>query len=190
MDFVPFPKVPRLSRECVITEKIDGTNASVTICGSEDISDWNKIVYTAEDKNTYILAGSRKRFITPQDDNYGFAKWVLANAEELILGLGYGTHFGEWWGQGIQRGYDMDKKVFSLFNTGLWNEETTPPCCSVVPVLYEGLFSTDKVKIELEYLGLRGSKAAPGYDNPEGVMVFHKAANQMFKKTFDDGHKG
>lgn len=31
MTFVPFPKIGRLSREIVITEKIDGTNAQVFI---------------------------------------------------------------------------------------------------------------------------------------------------------------
>ena len=31
MEFVEFPKIPRVSRECIITEKIDGTNASVWI---------------------------------------------------------------------------------------------------------------------------------------------------------------
>ena len=27
IDFEPWPKTPRLRRDCVITEKIDGTNA-------------------------------------------------------------------------------------------------------------------------------------------------------------------
>ena len=29
MEFSPFPKIARLSREIVITEKLDGTNASI-----------------------------------------------------------------------------------------------------------------------------------------------------------------
>ena len=33
--FTPMPKVPRLSREMVVTEKIDGTNASVWITPSD-----------------------------------------------------------------------------------------------------------------------------------------------------------
>jgi hypothetical protein len=28
--YEPFPKIPRLSRDCTITEKIDGTAAQVT----------------------------------------------------------------------------------------------------------------------------------------------------------------
>ena len=30
-EFKPFPKMPRLNREVLLTEKIDGTNASVFI---------------------------------------------------------------------------------------------------------------------------------------------------------------
>lgn len=85
-DFEGFPKTSRYSRGCIITEKLDGTNAQV---------------FVTDDGRLY--AGSRNRWITPEDDNYGFAKWVRANAEELKL-LGPGRHFGEWWGNGIQRG--------------------------------------------------------------------------------------
>ena len=31
-----------------------------------------------------------------------------------------GRHFGEWWGSGIQRGYGLDEKTFSLFNAYRW----------------------------------------------------------------------
>lgn len=98
MNFVGFPKIARLNRDCIITEKIDGTNAQ--ICITEDGG---------------FLVGSRKKWITPENDNYGFARWAYENKEELLK-LGVGSHFGEWWGQGIQRRYNMDKKVFSLFN--------------------------------------------------------------------------
>ena len=100
--FEPFSKIPRLTRKCIITEKIDGTNAQI---------------YIGEQGEFYI--GSRKKWILPEDDNYGFARWALENKEELLK-LGVGAHFGEWWGQGIQRKYNMDKKVFSLFNVDRW----------------------------------------------------------------------
>ena len=66
-EFIEFPKIPRLSREIVITEKIDGTNG---------------VIYIGEDGE--FLVGSRTRWITPETDNHGFAKWVLANKEELL----------------------------------------------------------------------------------------------------------
>ena len=90
-EFIEFPKMARLSRECIITEKIDGTNAS--ICITED---------------GQVRTGSRTRWITPQDDNFGFSAWAHAN-KEYLMQLGKGLHFGEWWGSGIQRGYGLPK---------------------------------------------------------------------------------
>ena len=169
-EFVPFPKMPRLSRECIITEKLDGTNAQVFI--GDDGS---------------IRAGSRNRWVTPEDDNYGFAAWVERN-KDALLHLGPGRHFGEWWGQGIQRNYSLTEKRFSLFNVSRWADER-PACCDVVPVLYRGEFLTHEVLKALKRLSGGGSVAAPGFMKPEGVpegvIVFHVAGNFGFKKTLD-----
>lgn len=181
MDFVAFPKIPRLSREVVITEKLDGTNASVHIY-KDTTTDWLTEVLR-------IKAGSRNRWITPEDDNYGFAKWVEANKEELMK-LGEGTHYGEWWGQGIQRGYDLKEKRFSLFNTGRWNKDNVPSCCHVVPVLHQGIFSTDKAAETIMELRDFGSAASIGFKKPEGIMIYHTAAGQYFKKTIENDEKG
>lgn len=173
LEFRPFPKIPRLSRECCVSEKIDGTNASIWI-----------------DENGIIKAASRTRFITPQNDNFGFAKWVEQHTEELKV-LGVGSHFGEWWGLGIQRGYDLFERRFSLFR--LPKDLTNlPNCVSLVPVLYEGLFDTKMIEQTLMTLKEHGSKAAPGYFNPEGIVIYHKAAGIMFKKTVlnDEKPKG
>lgn len=180
-DFVEFPKIPRLSREIVITEKIDGTNACVCIYYADD-------GVGQPDNKLSIRAGSRTRWITPEDDNHGFAKWVHANRDELIAGLGEGTHFGEWWGSGIQRGYGLTKgeKRFSLFNTHRWgNDATRPKCCHVVPVLAAGVFNTDVINTNLALLEMHGSMASPGFMNPEGLVIFHTAGNLMFKKTLE-----
>ena len=91
-EFEKFDKIARLSRNCIITEKIDGTNAQVFI-----------------GENGEFLTGSRNRWITPEDDNAGFARWALENKEKLLQ-LGPGRHFGEWWGSGIQRRYGLDRK--------------------------------------------------------------------------------
>jgi hypothetical protein len=172
MDFVEFPKMARLSREIFITEKIDGTNASVTI--TED---------------GQFLVGSRTRWITPEDDNYGFAAWAAANKDELSK-LGPGTHFGEWWGKGIQRNYSMTERRFSLFNVSRWADDAVrPACCHVVPTLYQGPMEEygvlKGVKDALKRLETQGSFAAPGFMKPEGIVVFHTAANLYFKKTLE-----
>ena len=174
MDFRPFAKIARLSREMVITEKIDGTNGIIAI---EDGVMW---------------VGSRTRWISPQDDNMGFARWAFANRDEL-LGLGDGFHYGEWWGLGIQRTYGLKEKRFSLFNTSRWSDPSIRPvCCDVVPVLFTGLFSTMAIDMALGDLRENGSVAAPGFMRPEGVVVFHTASGFMFKKTIekDEFHKG
>lgn len=172
--FEKFPKIPRLSREIVITEKIDGTNAQVC--------------FTEDDRT---LIGSRKRWITPEDDNHGFARWVMENEAELKEALGYGRHFGEWWGQGIQRRYGMERKCFSLFNTHRW-QDLESDLVGVVPILYEGMFQEGEIYHALNGLESDGSKASPGFMNPEGVVIFHKASGHLFKKTVknDEAPKG
>lgn len=193
MEFREFPKMARLSREVIITEKIDGTSACVAI---------------SEDGSTMMI-GSRTRWITPADDNHGFAAWAEAHREELLT-LGPGRHFGEFWGQGIQRGYGLKEKRFSLFNVQRWalhgtepktyptmdprvtrTQDVLPPCCGLVPVLERCSFDTKDVDMWLEYLRTNGSVAAPGFLKPEGVVVFHIAGTVGFKKTLgNDGHKG
>lgn len=174
--FTVFPKIARYSRLCTITEKIDGTNASIWI----------------DDLGTEFRTASRTKWITPTDDNAGFSRWAHEHKEELMK-LGPGHHFGEWWGIGIQRKYAQTRKRFSLFNTFLWgNAETRPACCDVVPVLYEGMFEQEKIEMAVESLRIYGSVAAPGFMNPEGVIIYHQAAKLYFKKTLvgDEKPKG
>lgn len=127
-EFKSFTKIPRLSREIVITEKIDGTNACIYI----------------DETTNEMLVGSRTRWITPQSDNFGFAAWVEQNKEELYK-LGPGYHYGEWWGKGIQRGYGLNERRFSLFNISRWISENpletgyrlkVPNCCYVRQAIF------------------------------------------------------
>ena len=168
MEFESFQKMARLSREIIITEKLDGTNAQ--ICIGEDGS---------------FQVGSRTRWITPENDNFGFAAWAYANKDELMQ-LGHGRHFGEWWGQGIQRRYGLEEKRFSLFNVSRWdNPEDRPRCCDIVPTIYRGMFSQEAIESALDSLRLLGSSAAIGFMNPEGIIVYHCAAGIGFKKTLE-----
>lgn len=168
-EFVAFPKIPRLSREVVITEKIDGTSGCI---------------YIGEDGCFQV--GSRTRWLTRETgDNHGFLLWALMNKDELMK-LGTGTHFGEWWGSGIQRGYGLVKgeKRFSLFNVHRWADAAIrPACCEVVPTIYRGMFTTDLMEEALNELKNHGSFASEGFQDPEGIVVYHSAANIYFKKT-------
>jgi hypothetical protein len=176
--FPAFPKMPRWSRNIVITEKIDGTNGVIQIADGD------------------IRAGSRNRWLESGEDNFSFAKWVHEHRIELVAGLGEGTHHGEWWGKGIQRGYGLDERRFSLFNVSRWIKDESerrfgdaqkivPACCHVVPVLYYGDNDSSAIAIALNQLRGSGSVAAPNFTNPEGVCIFHEASRNYFKKTID-----
>lgn len=173
-EFTPWPKIHRLFSEqgIEVTEKIDGTNSAVII----------------DDQGKLVGAQSRKRLITPDDDNHGFAAWAFGNAEALAEALGPGTHFGEWWGKGIQRGYGLDHQRFSLFNSVRWDDHRDAlskavPELDVVPVLYRGEFSEHAVRSATENLHAHGSQAAPGFRPAEGVVVYFKAARTAMKFT-------
>lgn len=173
LEFVGFPKIHRLAREIVITEKIDGSNAQIFIT-----------------KDGEIRAGSRNEYISPEQDNFGFARWVQDNKEELLK-LGVGRHYGEWWGRDIQRQYNQKERHFSLFNTERWKDKELPNCVRLTPVLYRGIFSSDVIDEKLSFLEENGSVAAPGFLEPEGVVIFHIESRYLFKKTLNgDGIKG
>ncbi|QDF15830.1 RNA ligase [Mycobacterium phage Kipper29] len=172
LEFQAWPKTPRLNgASMIITEKIDGTNACVIVTEDGEVG-----------------AQSRNRLITPESDNAGFAQWVWQNAPVLSERLGPGHHYGEWWGLGIQRGYGMDRKKFSLFNTGRWDPSEVYlweiPGLDVVPALYEGQLDTHKITEVVEELRLSGSHVGEG--NAEGVIIYIPRLNKVFKVLLEN----
>lgn len=204
--FEAWPKTPRLSADRTsITEKIDGTNAAVIILpvnphpelgldiDPRDLGGFN-LVHDKNDPDAkaYVIgAQSRKRMMEPAvlggSDNAGFASWVLDNSVELVDLLGPGRHFGEWWGQGIQRAYGMDRKVFSLFNYFRfskiaqerhdWRNRARGINMTTVPLISVGKFSDTNIKDALDLLRVNGSFASAEwgfpFDRPEGVIIRH-----------------
>jgi hypothetical protein len=194
--FQGFPKISRYNREVIVTEKIDGTNAQIYI---EDVpeSEYTPLTgiyaddgFGADGFVRVMRAGSRNRWLSTSSDNFGFCNWVFSHAE-CFMQLGPGRHFGEWWGNGIQRGYGLPtgERRFSLFNVSRWGDHR-PMFCSVVPVLWRGLFEDFCIEDVMEDLRLGGSSASPGFNNPEGIVVYHTAANTLFKKTFESDVAG
>jgi hypothetical protein len=206
IEFQEFEKIARLNREVIVTEKIDGTNGQVHIrpaLANEMETGFEMGYDTQIEVNGtphYIRAGSRNRWVLHlgSDDNNGFGRWVYQHAHELA-GLGAGAHFGEWWGQGIQRKYGLTEKRWSLFNVGRWvdsrnaamrptlteKEAYAPECCHVVPILASGIGTDEPVRRALECLRSNGSIAAPGFFNPEGIVAFHTHARTLFKVTLE-----
>ncbi len=178
LTFERFPKMARLKRECVITEKIDGTNA--------------QIVFNEDGE---ILTGSRNRIIVPGDDNYGFADWAYTNQIKLFKVLGKGRHYGEWWGSGIHRNYGMTERHFSLFNVARWLQDDTTkltavPGLSVVPILYQGVFEEAASDLAMRELKDEGSMAVRGFPKPEGICIWHSATRAYYKRTFEHDETG
>jgi hypothetical protein len=164
-EFKSFGKIPRDNPfNVTITEKIDGTNACIIVVGGEIVG-----------------VQSRKRLITPEADNFGFAKWVETNTEELRK-LGDGYHYGEWAGPGIQKNHhDLPEKTLLLFNVHRWRDgrQERPDCCGVVDVLFEGVLSSDSVEQCLEDLK---AKETDKY-RPEGVVVYYHTFRKYTKHT-------
>lgn len=178
-EFQSFGKIERLRKVfATVTEKIDGTNAQILV---------------PENRDDPVLAGSRTRWVTPGDDNFGFASWVAAHADTLRR-LGPGRHYGEWYGYGIQRGYGLSQKRLALFNVERFKNglpEGVPEIgVDLVPVLARvQLDAFGEVAAVVERLYTGGSVLVPGYAHPEGVIV--QCAGQRWKVTDNgDEHKG
>lgn len=178
--FIAFKPIKRFSRDCIITEKIDGTNAQIYIT-----------------KRGRVYAGSRNKWLIPgkNTDNYGFAKWVKDNEETLKL-LGPGRHYGEWFGKGINRGYGLENRKFYLFNVDFWKklDESAKIQLSLinvgcVPVILTGLMSTTNIDSALDTLRHFGSFVTHYYMNPEGIVIYHIPSGYMFKKTLENDDK-
>lgn len=211
--FEAWPKTPRLNNGGVsITEKIDGTNAAVVIIPVNaqlrtDSGGFAWVNDPVNDDIVYVVgAQSRKRLIRPGDDNAGFAGWVGQNVDELVNLLGPGRHFGEWWGQGIQRRYDMDRKVFSLFNYHRWSKvaqerqdwrnRARDINMATVPLMAAGSFSDALVQDCMNSLRENGSFAAAEWGvsgfRAEGIIVRHRDLGGNLKVLLenDDIPKG
>lgn len=178
IEFKDFGKISRFRTiQVTVTEKIDGTNAQV---------------YIPDDPSEALRAGSRNRWVTPEQDNYGFARFVAENSE-LLRRLGPGRHFGEWYGAGIQRRYGLDHKRFALFNVDRFSgglpEGLAEIGVQLVPVLYRGAFDSAAISAAVEKLYTGGSVLVPGFDKPEGAIV--SCGGQRWKITDNgDQHKG
>lgn len=178
----------RLSNEVFhITEKIDGINGCIIIQPYNviDFDTKESLLYYQEDTTLAIYAQSRNRLINPHDDNYGFAKWVQDNASILMRELGPGYHYGEWWGKGINRGYGLEERRFSLFNP-------TKKCsiCYNVPSLISiscGVYLDGHIFNVIDELKEAGSLAAPGYMYPEGVVIYTEKAKCSWKVIIENG---
>lgn len=187
--FKGWGSTPRWHKGLTITEKIDGTNACV-------------VIYNGE-----VKAQSRKRMITPDDDNMGFAKWVYDNAGALMDTLGYGYHYGEWFGPGIQKNpLGVESKRFALFHATKYTEANGYELNKVggletVPLLFHGQGSVETIPNVVDGLAMMGSQVRGAkhvtttnawgeqWTRPadsEGIIIWHKETQQRYKILLKD----
>ena len=152
MDFKSFRKIPALHSSSLrirITQKIHGTNGQL-------------LIWKDKEGEMHLKAGSRNRWLTPEDDNYGFAKWAHTHKYFLIEFLGCGRHYGEWAGKGVNKGEGLSEKRFFLFNRDLMEKnffdkhELYKKCRDVgvaqVPILYDvNVQASDRGKDQYDF---------------------------------------
>jgi hypothetical protein len=108
--------------------EILGENPIVTYKCKVKLHGTNSAIQVFQDGR--VVAQSRTKEITPEDDNAGFARWVNNNEylwaslsdnadEDIII-------FGEWIGKGIQSGVavsEIPKKSFAVFAARILTDE-------------------------------------------------------------------
>ena len=193
MTYPKFGSIPRWYKTFTISEKVDGTNGLIAVVSDDDKYDEIRregiepIGFNNE--GLAIFAGSRNRWLSADDkakDNAGFARWVQEHASEVAL-LGEGFHYGEWYGSGINRAYGLSTKRFALFNTFRWTV-SRPEIFDVVPILWEGSGDDLQEGIDsaIQNLVTSGSVIAPGFRNPEGIVIYSQEARSYWKKTLQN----
>lgn len=175
-EFRKFPKISRLTSPVIVTEKIDGTNG---------------LIYVSDEGE--LFAGSRNRWLTKQDDNYGFANWVSVNAPRLLSLLSPGWHYGEWFGKGIARNYGLDHRRFYLFAVDRYADVLPEDAADIelvdgtrlgtVPVLHRS--------VEFDHRHIPGIAAElhhsriDGFPRPEGFCIFFEHNHMILKVVLD-----
>jgi len=121
MKFIPWPEITSFSnirKYASSHPEILGEKKTVRYKCKVKLHGTNAAVQVLTDGS--VLAQSRERLISPEDDNMGFARWVDQNrsawtktkfTKDLVI-------FGEWCGPGIMKDVAInliDRKIFAIF---------------------------------------------------------------------------
>jgi hypothetical protein len=172
--FEPWPEIEQLGRCWItITQKIHGTNAQVLIQQNEETGHYD------------VFCGSRNRWLSLENDNYEFAKFVSEHQTEFIEKLGCGRWYGEWAGPGIGSAEGLGEKTLFLFDVfKVPPGRPLPPRVRPVPLLYSGAFDQAIIERTFDELKAGGSRAVEGFMRPEGIVVHIVGPNVRYKKVF------
>ena len=210
-------QIPWLFGEVTLTEKLDGHTAMIHIervrrsrlLRATLVSDSDVVTQVPAKMDDYsgvtrrtevwrVWAQNQTRPLSRHHDMSGLAAWVEDHARELVATLGPGVHSGTWWGYKIRRGYGLPvgDRRFSLFNTARWRylDGSQVPGLYCVPILWQGLLTPEGLvtpeTLRHEKLGMKESLAVPGYEHPQGVILYHHDGNMMFQYLFEGSKHG
>lgn len=216
--FRKWSSTPRWHKGLRVYEKIDGTNGCVIVqrVGLTDLGmvpkDAVAVLDDSQEFGYWVRAQSRSRIITPGNDNFGFAKWVHDNSWALAHVLDQGYHYGEWFGEGIQKNpLGIEGRRFYLFHAWYWARPENALKLSQsgvtglghVPVLHDpdthGEATWETIPAIMDDLAWYGTKVegavgvVSGYAHepdtmarPEGIIVWHKDTQQKYKILLDN----
>lgn len=120
MTFIPWPEIESFHN----IKKYTSVDAHPEILNGQSIVNYrpklkmhgtNSAIQIHKDGT--IICQSRECIITSEKDNAGFARWVEAHKEDWKQSQGY-IVYGEWVGQGIQKGVavsSIPKRSFTIF---------------------------------------------------------------------------
>lgn len=170
-----WPRPAEFHAPFLVSEKIDGTHAALDLTridAATAVPD-GAITVTTGGERWMLRAASRLRWLTAERDNFGFRAWACEHAAALTR-LGPGLHRGEWYGQGIQRGYALTERRWALFDAERWSAPPpgVPEVVEVVPVLARvpGPRLTEAVETASRTLKGTGSLAVFG-QRAEGLVI-------------------
>ena len=118
MQFLAWPEIEsfyNIRKYAASHSEILNGNSNVLYMAKIKLHGTNAAVQVSTDGT--VECQSRSSIITPDNDNAGFARWVMGNKEAWQAAMGY-IIFGEWCGPGIQKNVaiaQIPKKVFVVF---------------------------------------------------------------------------
>ena len=168
-DFHAFPEVEHICKTHMrITQKVHGSNCQIYIY--------------EEDGTKKLKVGTKNRWLSLDDDNYGVCKFVHDNAE-FFLQFSLGHHYGEWAGKGINSGEGMKERMLFLFsNPARYEGITFHPNVTFVPEMYNGVLDQSQIEYWMTFLKANGSFIVPGFMNVEGIIA--EINGKRYKKVF------
>jgi hypothetical protein len=159
MQHIPFPDIAQFRNVVkLVRERADHLGVpvpTISFVGSVKLHGTNASIVFPENGEYYCQ--SRSQILSATQDNNGFAKWVAANEKlfEPLQNSGL-VVFGEWCGQGIQKGVAISQvpKMFVVFavrkiSEGEWATPAEIACS--IPIRLPSIYDYSGWQIDIDF---------------------------------------